>query len=99
MNSGVPKGTSQAEAMSSSEKINPIALAIVELHESEGIRWQAGRQLLKAFKSRDSSYVVLQWKAMKQEKYYYSSYVIHKLNTPTVLLLFVSFICKLMHEW
>jgi len=35
------KGTSWAEAMSNNEKINPIALAIVQLRESEGIR-QAG---------------------------------------------------------
>jgi len=39
------KGTSWAEAMLNSEKIKPIALAIVELRESEGIR-QAGRQLV-----------------------------------------------------
>jgi len=32
------KGTSRAEAMLNSEKIKPIALAIVELRESEGIR-------------------------------------------------------------
>jgi len=31
------KGTSQAEAMPNSEKIMPVALAIVELHKSEGI--------------------------------------------------------------
>jgi len=31
------KDTSQAEAMSNSEKINPVALAIVELRKSEGI--------------------------------------------------------------
>jgi len=37
------KGTYRAEAMLNSEKIKPIALAIVELHESEGIR-QARRQ-------------------------------------------------------
>jgi len=37
------KGTSQAEATSNGEKIKPVALAIVELCESEGIR-QAGRQ-------------------------------------------------------
>jgi len=43
MHSGMAKGTSWAEAMSNSEKIKPVALAIVELHESEGIR-QAGRQ-------------------------------------------------------
>jgi len=35
------KGTSQAKAVLNSEKIKPVALAIVELHESEGIR-QAG---------------------------------------------------------
>jgi len=38
MYSGMAKGTSQAEAMSNSEKIRPVALAIVELCESEGIR-------------------------------------------------------------
>jgi len=32
------KGTSWAEVMSSSEKIKPVALAIVELCESKGIR-------------------------------------------------------------
>jgi len=31
MYSGMTKGTSQAEAMSNSEKIKPVALAIVEL--------------------------------------------------------------------
>jgi len=37
------KSTSRTEVTSNSKKIKPIALAIVELHESEGIR-QAGRQ-------------------------------------------------------
>jgi len=37
----VPKGTSWAEATLNSEKIKPIALAIIELRLSEGIR-QAG---------------------------------------------------------
>jgi len=32
------KGTSQAEATSTVKKIKPVALTIVELHESEGIR-------------------------------------------------------------
>jgi len=41
MYSGMAKGTSQAETMSKSEKIKPVALAIVELRKSEGIR-QAG---------------------------------------------------------
>jgi len=36
MYSGMAKDTSWAEATSSSTKINPVALAIVELHESEG---------------------------------------------------------------
>jgi len=35
--SGMEKGTSLAEAMSNSKKIKPIALAIIELRESEGI--------------------------------------------------------------
>jgi len=37
MYSGMAKGTSQAEVTSNSEKIKPVALAIVELCESEGI--------------------------------------------------------------
>jgi len=44
MYSGMAKGISQAEVTSNSEKSGkPVALAIVELRESEGIR-QAGRQ-------------------------------------------------------
>ena len=34
---GMPKGTSQAKAMSNSEKIKSIALAVIELCLSEGI--------------------------------------------------------------
>jgi len=41
MHSCIAKGTSQAEAMSNSKKIKPVALAIVELRKSEVIR-QAG---------------------------------------------------------
>jgi len=37
MHSGMAKGTSQAEAMSNSENIKSVALAVVELHKSEGI--------------------------------------------------------------
>jgi len=37
MYSGMAKGTSQAEAKLNSEKIKAVALAIVELHGSEGI--------------------------------------------------------------
>jgi len=38
MYSGMAKGTSQAEATLNSEKFKPVALAIVELCKSEGIR-------------------------------------------------------------
>jgi len=41
MYSGMAKGTSRAEAALNSEKIEPVTLAIVELHKSKGIR-QAG---------------------------------------------------------
>jgi len=34
----MPKGTSWAEATSNSEKIKPVALAVIELRWSEGIR-------------------------------------------------------------
>ena len=34
---GMPKGTCRAEATSNSEKIKPVALAIIELRLSEGI--------------------------------------------------------------
>jgi len=37
MYSGMAKGTSRTEAMLSSKKIKPVALAIVELCKSEGI--------------------------------------------------------------
>jgi len=45
MYSSMVKGTSQAEVMSNSKKIKPVALAIVKLPESEDIR-EAGRQLV-----------------------------------------------------
>jgi len=38
MYSGMAKDTSRAEAMLNSEKIKHVALAIVELRESEGTR-------------------------------------------------------------
>jgi len=44
MYSDMGKGASWAEATLNSKKIKPIASAIVELCESEGIK-QAGRQL------------------------------------------------------
>jgi len=41
----MPKGTSQAKATLNSEKIKHVALAIVELRWSEGIR-EVSRQLV-----------------------------------------------------
>ena len=41
----MPKGTSQAEATSDSEKIKPVALAIIKLHLSEGISQSVSRLL------------------------------------------------------
>jgi len=38
MYSGMAKGTSQAKSTLNSEKIKPVALAILELRKSEGIR-------------------------------------------------------------
>ena len=43
----MPKSTSQAEAMSNSEKIKPVALAVIELRLSEGISQLLLSQLLK----------------------------------------------------
>ena len=48
---GMPKGTCRAEAMSNSEKIKPVALAVTELHLSEGIS-QLLSQLLSQSVSR-----------------------------------------------
>ena len=39
----MPKGTSQAEAMSNNEKIKPVALAVIELRLSEGIKQSASQ--------------------------------------------------------
>jgi len=47
MSSDTSKGTSQAEVTSSSKKIKPVSFAIVDLHWSEGIRQQAGRQAVE----------------------------------------------------
>ena len=41
---GMSKGTSQAEVTSNSEKIKPIALAVIELHLSEGISQSVSRK-------------------------------------------------------
>jgi len=48
MYSSMAKGTSRAEAMSNSEKIKPVALAIVELCESEGIRQLVSQSVEKS---------------------------------------------------
>jgi len=50
MYSSMEKGTSQAEAMLSSEKIKPVALAIVKLCKSEGIRQLVSQSLENSVK-------------------------------------------------
>ena len=45
----MPKGTSRDEATSNSEKIKPIALAVIELRLPEESGGQAGRQAVKKF--------------------------------------------------
>jgi len=54
MYSGMAKGTSQAEAMLNSEKIKPIASAIVELSKSEGIRQLVSRKFCYIFFLKNS---------------------------------------------
>jgi len=49
MYSGMAKDTSRAEVTSNSEKIKPVALAIVELHESEGIRQLVSQSVSRKF--------------------------------------------------
>ena len=41
----MPKGTSRTEVTSNSEKIKPIALAVIELHLSEGISYSVSQLL------------------------------------------------------
>ena len=43
------KGTTWAEATSNREKIKPVALAVVELRLSEGIRQAGGRAVISRF--------------------------------------------------
>ena len=46
MHCSMPQDTSWAEVTPNSEKINPIELAIIELHLSEGINQSASRKLI-----------------------------------------------------
>ena len=47
---GMTKGTCQAEATSNSEKIKPIALAIIELRLSEGISQSVTQSVSRKFR-------------------------------------------------
>ena len=47
---GMPKGTSQAEAASKNEKIEPIILAIVKLCLSEGISYSISQSVKNSIK-------------------------------------------------
>jgi len=46
---GMPKGTARAEATSNSEKIKPVALAVIELCWSEGISWSVSQLVSRKF--------------------------------------------------
>ena len=46
---GMPKGTSQAEATSNSEKIKPVALAVIKLRLSEGISCTLSQSVTRKF--------------------------------------------------
>ena len=46
----IPKGTSWAKVMSDSEKIKPVALAIIELRLSEGISYSVSQSLENSIK-------------------------------------------------
>jgi len=54
---GMAKGTSWAEAMSNSKNFKPVALAIVELCESESISqlvgWSVGRSVSQSVRQAD----------------------------------------------
>ena len=43
------KGTSRDKAMSNSEKIKPVALAVIELHLSEGISQSVTQSVSRKF--------------------------------------------------
>ena len=47
----MPKGTCWAKAMSNSEKIKPVALAVIELHLSEGISQLLSQSVAKSVES------------------------------------------------
>ena len=52
---GMPKGTYLAEAMSNSEKINPVVLAVIELRLSEGISQLLSQSILVTSKKIHSN--------------------------------------------
>ena len=57
----MPQGTSWSEAMSNSEKIMPVALAVIELHLSEGIS-QSVTQLLSQSVENSIKYIYIFFK-------------------------------------
>ena len=46
----MPKGTSWAEAMSNSEKIRPVALAVIELRLSEDVSQSVSQAVSRKFR-------------------------------------------------
>ena len=54
----MPKGTSRAEATLNSEKIKPVAIAVIELRLTEGIS-QSGRQSVRQSVSQAVSHKII----------------------------------------
>ena len=58
----MPKGKTRDEAMSNSEKIKPIALAIIELCFSEGIRQAVSQSVENSIEQFKYIFVATYWK-------------------------------------
>jgi len=61
----MPKGTSRAEATLNSEKIKPVALAVIELCLTEGIRQSVRRKLLDYFFKFHGNFLKAYWVDLK----------------------------------
>ena len=68
----MPKGTCQAEVISISEKIKPVALAIIKLRLSEGISqsvgrsgdWPASQSVSQSVENSD--FIAIYWIVLKE---------------------------------
>ena len=60
---GVPKGTYQAEVTLNSEKIKPVALAVIELRLTEDIRQLVSHSVIRKF--RLINFFTIPWQLFK----------------------------------